>query len=58
MGVKRLTCFSLKIEDDKIRQDLLNSLKEFDNHPDNRENIDDYKYAEESMFKPCNIKRW
>jgi hypothetical protein len=36
----------------------LNSLKEFDNHPDNRENIDDYKYAEESVFKPCNIKRW
>lgn len=59
MGTKRLTCFALKIEDKESRDDLIfKSLHEFDNHPDNREDLSDFKYAEEMMFNTCYIKKW
>ena len=58
MGTKRLTCFALRIEDENNRKDLLKSLHEFDNHPENREDLSDFKYAEEMMFNTCHIKKW
>jgi hypothetical protein len=59
MGTKRLTCFALKITDVHLRDELvIKSLTEFDNHPDNRDDLADFKYAEESMFKTCYIKKW
>lgn len=58
MGTKRLTCFSITIDNEKMRTELLSELKEFDNHPDNREDLADFKYAEESMFKTCYMKKW
>lgn len=39
MGVKRLTCFAIKIQDEKIKSELIKQLQEFDNHPENREDI-------------------
>lgn len=58
MGTKRLTCFAIKIEDKDTRDSLMADIKEFDNHIDNREGLDDFKYAEETMFKTCYIKKW
>jgi hypothetical protein len=59
MGTKRLTCFALHVKEEKMRNDLImKSLQEFDNHPDNREDLNDFKYAEESIFKTCYIKKW
>lgn len=59
MGTKRLTCFAMRISDKQLRNDLvLKSLQEFDNHPDNRDDLADFKYAEETMFRTCYIKRW
>lgn len=36
----------------------MKDLKEFDNHTENRKGIDDFKYAEETMFKTCFVKKW
>ena len=59
MGTKRMTCFALNIVEKQAREELvMKSLQEFDNHPDNREDLADFKYAEETMFNTCNIKRW
>ena len=57
-GVKRLTSFALKVEDETLRSEITKNIKEFDNHPDNRDNLQEFKYAEETMFKTCYIKRW
>ncbi len=47
------------ISDENIRKELIEKdLQEFDNHIDNKESINDYKYADESLFKSCQIKRW
>ena len=49
----------MRISDKQLRNDLvLKSLQEFDNHPDNRDDLADFKYAEETMFRTCYIKRW
>lgn len=57
MGTKRLTCFAIKIEDKETRESL-RDIKEFDNHIDNRQELADFKYAEEAMFQTCYIKKW
>ena len=59
MGTKRLTCFALKIEDKSLRDDMvMRSLQEFDNHPESRTDLSEFKFAEEMLFNVCNIKRW
>jgi len=58
MRVKRLTCFAIKVEDSSLRSEITDAIKEFDNHPDNREDLSEFKYAEESMFKTCYMKKW
>jgi hypothetical protein len=59
MGTKRLTCFALKIEDKALRDDMvMRSLQEFDNHPESRTDLSEFKFAEEMLFNVCNIKRW
>jgi hypothetical protein len=57
-GVKRLSCFALKIDNMEQVNKVLKELKEFDNHAELREGIDEHKYAEEMMFKTCLIKKW
>lgn len=41
-----------------MREEVTQAIKEFDNHPENREDLADFKYAEESMFRTCYMKRW
>jgi hypothetical protein len=58
-GVKRLSCFALRVTDPLLRESLITKeLKEFDNHVDSREKVEDHKYAEEVLFKTCYIKKW
>jgi hypothetical protein len=58
MRVKRLTCFAIKVEDSSLRSEITSAIKEFDNHSDNREDLSEFKYAEETMFKTCYMKKW
>jgi len=58
MAVKRLTCFAIKIEDSGLREETIAAIKEFDNHPENREDLVEFRYAEETMFKTCYMKKW
>ena len=58
MGTKRLTSFAIKFEDQNIRSSILEELREYDNHTENREGVDQHKYAEETLFKTCFIKKW
>ncbi len=58
LGVKRLTCFAIKIDNEGLRNEVTASIKEFDNHPESREDLSEFKYAEETMFKTCYMKRW
>ena len=39
MGVQRLTCFALSISKKEIRDKLLSDMREFDNHPDLKNDI-------------------
>lgn len=57
-GVKRLSCFALRVEDDVKREKLIKELSEFDNHLDGRETLGEHRFVEESLFKTCFIKKW
>jgi hypothetical protein len=47
------------VTDPLLRESLITKeLKEFDNHVDSREKVEDHKYAEEVLFKTCYIKKW
>ena len=37
---------------------MTKNIGEFDNHPENRGDLQEYRYAEETMFKTCYMKRW
>jgi hypothetical protein len=41
-----------------LKTNIIDAIKEFDNHPDSMEDLSDFKYAEETIFKTCNMKKW
>ena len=57
--VKRLTCFAIQDEfkSDSSKAEFLKRLLEFDNRAET-ERLDKLKYAQETMFKAVQIKRW
>lgn len=57
-GVKRLSCFALRVENEEMREGLIKELAEFDNHLNSRETVDQHRFAEETLFKTCFVKKW
>jgi hypothetical protein len=46
------------VADPALRETLTKDLKEFDNHMDARSTLEQHRFAEETLFKTCYIKKW
>eukprot|EP00347_Sterkiella_histriomuscorum_P020805 403336394 len=57
-GVNKLTSFAIKIEDKNVKQRITDELKEFDNDPLMKQDVTELKYADETIFKTCYVKKW
>ena len=62
-GVKKLTCFAIKdvkrVDSEEDDCDFITKFFAFSNQVDSRgESIEEYKYAQDQMFRPCVIHKY